>query len=177
MYPDGIISAHQLATFTIPRKKTHHHPHVSQQQCSGTRGHTDQILQNRKLGLLNLRPQPRNFRLDPRIHLFDLQLLLPTLVPDSPFLQVEIESDTRLGTRDFFSETLFEFFDVYLKTVVFGAKRSQIVFLVNLELGFELGKIDFLGVPLLQLALEGQLGEVMRGWGNRNGQYTLDSLG
>jgi hypothetical protein len=55
-----------------------------------------------------------------------------------------------LCPRHFLAQPLFQLFDVGEQSVVLGLHERQVVFLVQLEFGFELGEIDFLGIALLQ---------------------------
>jgi hypothetical protein len=106
------------------------HAELTHQQRSRTRRHTNEVLQDTKLGLLDLCPQTGNLTLDARIDLLDLELLLTTFIPNPAFLEVEIEPDTRLRASDFFPQTLLELLYVGHESVVLGFHECEIVLLV-----------------------------------------------
>lgn len=66
--------------------------------------YSHQPLQRTKLHALHPLPQPRNFLLNPRLRLFNLQLLHIRLLPNPPLLQIQIQPHARLRARYFISK-------------------------------------------------------------------------
>jgi hypothetical protein len=71
------------------------------------------------------------------------------LIPDPPLFQIQIEPHARLRTGDLLAEGVFELLDLGEEPVVFVAHELDVLLFEQLELGFELGKVDVLGVCFL----------------------------
>lgn len=87
------LNIRRYASFKPGKVRSNTHANRSagtHQQSSRTSRHTDQVLQDTKLGLLNLRPQARNLALYPRIHFLDLEFLLATLVAYPALFEVQV---------------------------------------------------------------------------------------
>lgn len=88
-------------------------------------------------------------------HLLDLQLMDTSFISNPSLLQIQVQSDARLGTRDLLAELVLELLDFTHESIVFVAHELNVLLLEKLELGFELGKIDVLSISSLCLSCRG----------------------
>jgi hypothetical protein len=73
----------------------------------------------------------------------------------SPTLfKVQIQPDSRLRTRDLFSQPLLELFHICHQSIVLCLHQSQVVLLVQLQLRLELRKVYFLRIALLLVSTD-----------------------
>lgn len=105
-----------------------------------------QPLQCTKLHPFYPLPQPSHLLLDPRLRLFDLELLPLGLLSDAALLEVQIELDAGLGAADLVAQTGIEFRQIISQSFMRRQSGRYIGGIEGQEFGTQFGEVDFLGV-------------------------------
>jgi hypothetical protein len=124
----------------------HQGAHPGRKKRNKKTSNSHQPLQRRKLDRLNPLPQPRHLLLNPRLRLLNAHLLPIRLLPDPALLQIQIESDRRLGAGDLVAEPAGQLGEIGAEALMGGAGELGFGRVGVHELGAEFGKVDFLRV-------------------------------
>lgn len=105
-----------------------------------------QPLQRAKLHPFHPLPQSRYFLLDPRLRLFDLELLALGLLPDTALLEIEVKLDAGLSPTDLITQAGIEFCQIVGQSLVRGQRGRYVGGVEGQELGTKFGEVNFLRV-------------------------------
>lgn len=111
---------------------------------------TNQILQDLKLDRFHLGPEPGDFALDLGIGLANLDFERARLVADAALLEIEVEPHSGLRSCNLLAQFLPQFFNLGLQPFMLRLHHREVVLSKQLDLGFQLGKVHFVGIDRLR---------------------------